>query len=105
MAGCAEHKGESPPTDSMSAASFNASASPTVAFSVPDMICPEGCAVAVKELLARQPGVKEVFVDFDAKTATVAIEEGQFNAERALAALVDKQFDNSTLKSGTSTQH
>ena len=56
---------------------FNVAGAPTVEFSVPDMMCPESCAVKVKEILSEQPGAKEVVVDFDSKTATVAIEEGQ----------------------------
>jgi len=63
------------------------------------MMCPESCAVKVKEILSEQPGAKEVVVDFDSKTATVAIEEGKFDADAAIAALVDHGFDHSTLKS------
>jgi copper chaperone CopZ len=77
---------------------FNATGAPTVEFSVPDMMCPEGCAVEVKEILAKQPGAKDVLVDFEAKTATVAIEQDEFDAAQALAALIDKQFTNSALK-------
>jgi copper chaperone CopZ len=77
---------------------FNAEKAPTVEFSVPDMMCPEGCGVKVKEILAEQPGAKEVLVDFDSKTATVAIEEGKFDSQKAIAALVDHSFGQSTLK-------
>jgi copper chaperone CopZ len=63
------------------------------------MMCPEGCGEKVKEILAEQPGAKEVLVDFDAKTATVAIESGgNFDTSAAVAALVDHGFKNSTLK-------
>ena len=68
----------------------------TVAFNVPDMMCPEGCGEKVKEILSEQPGAKEVIVDFDAKTATVAIGRRQkFDADAAVAALVDHRFKNS----------
>lgn len=87
-------------------AAFNSSHAATVEFSVPDMMCPDGCGVAVKEILVKQPGVKDVLVDFDGKSATVAVEEGKFDADKALAALVDKQFLNSSLKTadGAKTQ-
>jgi copper chaperone CopZ len=77
---------------------FNAAQAPTVEFSVPDMMCPEGCGVKIKEILAEQPGAKEVLVDFDSKTATVAVEEGKFDSQKAIAALVDHSFGQSTLK-------
>jgi copper chaperone CopZ len=70
---------------------------------VPDMMCPESCAVKVKEILSDQPGVENVVVDFDSKTATVTLGDetnGKFDADAAIAALVDHGFDHSTLKSG-----
>jgi copper chaperone CopZ len=79
-------------------AAFNAGGAPTVEFSVPDMMCPESCAAKTKEILAGQPGAKDVIVDFEAKTARVAVEEGAFDADAALAALVDHGFDHSALK-------
>jgi copper chaperone CopZ len=99
-AGCDKETLSSPP---VAPVAFNGVGAPTVAFNVPDMMCVDSCAVAVKEILARQPGVKEVVVDFDAKTATVAVEEGEFDAQQALAALVDKRFDNSSLKQPVAT--
>jgi copper chaperone CopZ len=83
------------------AADFKSTSAPTVEFSVPDMMCEEGCAAAVREILAEQPGVKDVLVDFDAKLATVAIDEGRFDSQSALAELVDKGFMNSTLNALT----
>jgi len=80
-------------------ASFNTSGAPTVEFSVPDMMCPDGCGLKVKEILSEQPGAKEVMVDFDSKTATVAVEEGKFESDKAVAALVDHSFNNSKLNS------
>lgn len=79
-------------------ANFNASGSPTVQFAVPDMMCEEGCAAAVKGILSKQPGATNVVVDFDAKLATVAVEDGTFDAQQALAALVDKGFDHSSVE-------
>ena len=61
---------------------FNAAGAPTVEFSVPDMMCPEGCAVKTKEILSDATRRKDVVVDFDAKTATVAIDEGKFDVQR-----------------------
>jgi copper chaperone CopZ len=82
----------------LTAASFNSENAPTVEFSVPDMMCPEGCGAAVEGILSKQPGAKDVLIDFEGKTAKVAIEEGKFDEDKALAALVDKQFSNSKLK-------
>ena len=64
---------------------------------VPDMMCEFSCVEQVKEALAAQPGVKEVQVDFEAKRATVAVDADKFDAEAAIAALVDYQFTNSQL--------
>ena len=78
--------------------SFNTAGAPTVEFSVPDMMCPEGCGAKVKEILSEQPGAKDVLVDFPAKTAKVAVDKDKFDAKQAVAALVDHQFKNSALK-------
>ena len=86
------------PTVEITSAAFKAENPSTVEFSVPDMFCMEGCGATVKETLAKQPGAKDVLVDFEAKTATVAIDEEKFDSDQALAALVDKQFANSSLK-------
>jgi hypothetical protein len=79
-------------------ASFNPEHAPTIEFNVPDMMCPDGCGVAVESILASQPGAKDVLIDFEGKKAVVAIEEGKFDSDKALAALVDKQFSKSSLK-------
>ena len=84
--------------------SFNASGAPTVTFSVPDMMCPEGCGAKVKEILSSQPGAKDVVVDFPNKTAIVAIEKGKFDEKQARAALVDHQFKHSTVKGGSAAE-
>jgi copper chaperone CopZ len=82
----------------VTAASFNTAGAPTVEFSVPDMMCPDSCVMATKEILSAQPGVKEVLVNFDAKTATVAVDQDAFQTEAALAALADRGFVHSEVK-------
>jgi copper chaperone CopZ len=76
---------------------FNTVGAPTIQFSVPDMMCEDSCAVAVHDTLAAQPGAVEVQVDFPNRLATVAIEEGKFDSQAALAALLDKQFTEAKL--------
>lgn len=67
------------------------------------MMCEQSCAKKVKEILSGQPGAKEVVVDFDSKTAKVAVEkDGKFDANAAIAALVDHGFKNSALKPSAS---
>jgi copper chaperone CopZ len=78
--------------------SFNTAGAPTVEFSVPDMMCPEGCGEKVKEILSEQPGARDVLVDFPAKTAKVAVDKDKFDAKQAVAALKDHQFKNAALK-------
>jgi copper chaperone CopZ len=95
-AGCGSDVSMSP---AATAVAFNTAGAPTVEFSVPDMMCPEGCGEKTKEILSGLPGAKEVVINFDAKTATVAVEEGKFDSDAAIAALVDHGFDHSTLKS------
>lgn len=100
--GCSKRAIESSSASSaqIKAVVFNASGAPTVQFSVPDMMCEESCAVKVKEILVKEPGAKDVIVDFGTKTATVAIEEGTFDPQQAIAALVDHHFDQAALKDG-----
>src|SRR5436190_2044069 len=88
---------------SMTSVSFNTAGAPIVEFSVPDMMCPEGCGAKVKEILSEQPGAKDVLVDFPAKTAKVAVDKDKFDAKQAIAALVDHQFKNSALKDANTT--
>jgi mercuric ion binding protein len=73
---------------------FNAANAPTVQFEVPDMMCEEGCAATVKEVLRAQPGAVDVKVEFDKKLATVAVDVDKFDSDAAVAALLDKQFPN-----------
>ena len=78
-------------------ATFNSEGAPTAELHVPNMYCQHACVAKVKEILASQEGVKDVKIDFDTKTATLAISKAAFNAEAALAALVDHQFNDSKL--------
>ena len=93
--GCSSEKvkvaTEEPATEVVVAA-FNTEGAPTIAFSVPDMMCEDSCVPTVEKTLAEQPGVKDVDVDLESKTATVAVDEGAFDADKAVAALVDLQF-------------
>ena len=99
--GCNQQAGQMPKatTDAVTTTSFNVAGAPTVEFNAPDMMCPEGCGAKVKEILSGQPGAKEVVVDFDAKTAKVAVEDAtKFDSNAAVAALVDHGFKNSSIK-------
>ncbi len=84
-------------------AAFNTAGAPTVEFTVPDMMCPEGCGAKVKEILSEQPGAKDVLVEFETKTVKVAVDKEKFDAKQAIAALVDHQFKNSALKDATAS--
>jgi copper chaperone CopZ len=103
IAGCSETATQSSTIDSaaVTKTSFNASGAPTVEFSVPDMMCPEGCGAKVKEILSQQPGAKDVVVDFPAKKAIVAVDKDKFDAKQAIAALVDHQFKHSALSTAS----
>jgi copper chaperone CopZ len=69
-----------------------------VVLAVPDMMCEESCAVKVREVLAEQPGVRRVNVDFPKRIATLSIDNSHFSADAAVAALVDHGFEDSKLK-------
>ena len=103
LSGCAEATNDvtGVAMESATPAVFNVANSPIVEFSVPDMMCPEGCGEATREILAEQEGVKEVKIDFLSKLAVVAVDQEKFNADKALAELIDHGFDNSTLKAGS----
>ncbi len=101
VAGCGQPRLETASTadDDTTTVAFNLAGAPTVEFSMPDMMCPEGCGAKTKEILSEQPGAKEVVIDFEAKLAIVAVEEELFDAEAAIEALVDHGFENSSLHS------
>jgi len=101
LVGCTEHSGRAPAVvEKATPAVFNAAGLPTVEFNAPDMMCPDGCGEKVKEILSKQPGAKEVRVEFETKTVTVAVDKNKFNSQDAIAALKDCQFKHSALKSG-----
>lgn len=85
------------PTSEAVAAAFNPEGLPTVALDVPAIHC-EMCAMRVTVALEEQPGVKDVSVDVENKTATVAVDESAFDAEAAIAALDEAEFAGSTLQ-------
>ncbi len=88
------------PTESESAPTFdwNNESLTLVKFNVPAMTCPEGCPPAVKSALTHCDGVDQVEVDYDTKTATVAVSSENFDAQSAVAALAEFGFDNSTVQ-------
>lgn len=86
-------------TTTATTVAFNPAGAPTVEFSVPDMMCEGSCVPEVRKVLAGQPGVVDVKVELATKTATVAVDKAKFDATAAVAALVDMQFKNTTLKS------
>jgi len=81
---------------------FNVEGAPTIAFIVPEMMCEESCVPQVRKILASQPGVKDVAVDLESKRATVAVDQDDFDAEKAIAALVDMRFAKAKLATGES---
>ncbi|NOY41752.1 MAG: heavy-metal-associated domain-containing protein [Planctomycetes bacterium] len=100
VTGCQNDQGTSPEASTVvetTPAVFNAAGAPTASLHVPGMYCEFSCVEKVKQVLADQAGVKEVVVDFKSKTVTVAIDQSAFNAEGAVAALVDYQFMDSEL--------
>ncbi len=76
---------------------FNANNAPTITFDVPDMMCEHSCVPTVRETLAKQPGVKDVKVELENKTAIVAVDKDAFDPDAAVAALVDLQFTETKL--------
>jgi copper chaperone CopZ len=105
-AGCSQQLAEpsASTSSSVTPVAFNSSGAPTVQFTVPDMMCPEGCGEKVKEILSQQPGTKDVLVDFLNKTAIVAVDKEKFDATQAVAALKDHQFRNSAVKGGSAIE-
>ena len=52
----------------------------------------------MRSALAEVPGVAQVSVDFDSKTATCSVDADQFDSQAAIKALADAGFPDSTLK-------
>jgi copper chaperone CopZ len=99
VAGCAEQDTDVTGGIETTAVSFNQANAPIVEFRVPDMMCPESCAVTAREILESQPGVREVLVNFETKSATVAIDEEEFRVDAALEAFADRGFVHTEVKS------
>ena len=103
FAGCSRPASDVP-AGAVTKTSFNKAGAPTVEFTVPDMMCPEGCGAKVKEILSKQPGAKEVRVEFETKTAIVAVDKDKFKSQDAIDALKDCQFKHSALKDGSTAE-
>jgi copper chaperone CopZ len=58
-----------------------------VTLAVKEMMCAEGCAKRVEEILASSPGVKSATVDFAGKQANLVVESSTFDSARAVADL------------------
>lgn len=67
-------------------ASFNIADDPTVAIEVPGMHC-AACAASIEKTLVNEPGVKEIRMNIEKKTATVAIDKSAFDAGKAIESL------------------
>ena len=52
----------------------------------------------MRSALADVPGVAQVSVDFDSKTATCDVDTDQFDGQVAIKALADAGFSDSSLK-------
>lgn len=63
-----------------------------VSLHVEGMMCVDSCAKRVEEILAAQPGVQAVVVDYEQEQATCRIDPRTFNSEAAVAELADKGF-------------
>lgn len=64
----------------------------SVTMAVSEMMCAEGCAVRVKEILSQQDGVLTAEVDFSNKTAHLSVDEGRFDRQKAIAALTEAGY-------------
>jgi len=76
---------------------FDFGGASTAEMHVPDMMCQYGCAAKVKEVLTALEGVEDVKIDFESRRVGLAIDKTKFDAETAVAALVDYQFSNTKL--------
>lgn len=63
-----------------------------VSLHVEGMMCAESCAKSVEEILAAQPGVHQVAVDFEHKQATCQVDPQTFDVDAAVAELADQDF-------------
>jgi mercuric reductase len=65
-----------------------------VSLSVTNMMCEQGCASHVKDLLASAPGVNSAEVDFAKKSATLEVGTG-FDESKTLAMLEKAGYPSS----------
>ena len=63
-----------------------------VSLHVDGMMCAESCAKTVESVLAAQPGVEIVAVDFEQARVTCKVDPQTFDVESAVAELADKGF-------------
>jgi copper chaperone CopZ len=59
---------------------------------VDGMMCADSCAKTVEEILAAQPGVREVQVSFEASQAICHVDPELFEPDIAIAELADQDF-------------
>lgn len=71
---------------------FNVADDPTVAIEVPGMHC-EACAASIEKTLVAEPGVKDIKLNVEKKTATVAIDESAFDTSKAIESLASAGWD------------
>lgn len=64
----------------------------SVVLHVDGMMCEESCAKSVEKILAAQPGVENVAVEFEKKHAVCRIDPQTFDAAAAVAELADQDF-------------
>lgn len=70
----------------------------TQVFAIKNMSCP-ACPFTVKKAMARVEGVREVTVDFDAKTATAVFDPAIAKAEDVAAASTDIGYPATLIES------
>jgi copper chaperone CopZ len=63
-----------------------------VSLHVEGMMCEDSCAKTVKEILASQPGVQNVVVNFENKEALCQVDPLAFDTKAAMAELADRGF-------------
>lgn len=79
------------------ASSVYAAASETVTLDVQNMTCAV-CPITVKKTLEKVPGVTDVKVDFEHKTATVHLDSDKANAALLTKATTDADFPSTVKK-------
>lgn len=69
----------------------------TLTLNVQNMSC-AGCPITVKKALERVPGVSEVKIDFEHKTATVHLDTDKANVAMLTKATADAGFPSTVRK-------